>query len=147
MKKVLFLILISCEAIAGTITPQSDEARLNMIKNSVSWIGVDKTDFNMLAGPHQKKSHNRHLFDEVFRCTFEEPDPSDLPNGKTPKFWCLDKEGHDFKVKYHTEQEKNSGIYGEILSTRLFWALGFPADATYPVKIICENCPEQPWLF
>jgi hypothetical protein len=32
-----------------------------------------------------------------------------------------------------------------VLSTRLFWALGFPADRMYPVRVRCHGCPKDPW--
>ena len=29
-------------------------------------------------------------------------------------------------------------------ATRLLWALGFAADAMYPVRVVCRKCPEDP---
>jgi hypothetical protein len=33
-------------------------------------------------------------------------------------------------------------VYAEVAATRLFWALGFPVDRMYPVRVVCEGCPE-----
>ena len=35
----------------------------------------------------------------------------------------------------------NGEVYAEVAATRLFWALGFPADHMYPVRVRCEGCP------
>ena len=45
------------------------------------------------------------------------------------------------KVKYGP---RNAEVFGEVLSTRLFWALGFPADRMYPVRVRCHGCPKDP---
>jgi hypothetical protein len=41
-------------------------------------------------------------------------------------------------VKYG---DTNAEVYAEVAATRLLWALGFGADAWYPVKVICRQCP------
>ena len=58
------------------------------------------------------------------------------------------------KVKYQNPAEydgisveRNDGIWGETLSSRLLWALGFPANDVLPVEIVCHNCPARPWLY
>jgi hypothetical protein len=60
-------------------------------------------------------------------------------DGASPKFAC--KAGDDeLKVKYGGA---NGEVYGEVLATRLLWALGFGADRMYPVNVICRGCPEE----
>jgi len=44
-------------------------------------------------------------------------------------------------VKFGRE---NGEVYAEVAATRLFWALGFPADRMYPVRIVCTGCPPLP---
>jgi hypothetical protein len=44
------------------------------------------------------------------------------------------------KVKYGAE---NGEVYGELLATRLLWALGFGADRMYQVNVVCRGCPES----
>jgi hypothetical protein len=36
----------------------------------------------------------------------------------------------------------NGEVYGEILGSRLLWALGFGADRMYAVNVICDGCPK-----
>jgi hypothetical protein len=43
--------------------------------------------------------------------------------------------------------ELNSGVFGEVLATRFLWALGFPVDSVYPVRVTCDNCPPRPWRY
>jgi hypothetical protein len=45
------------------------------------------------------------------------------------------------KVKYGA---RNAEVFGEVLATRLFWALGFAADSMYPVRVRCHGCPVDP---
>ena len=45
------------------------------------------------------------------------------------------------RVKYG---EENGEVYSEVAATRLLWALGFGADRVYPVKVVCNGCPEDP---
>jgi hypothetical protein len=60
--------------------------------------------------------------------------------GHSPKFLCRVAEGDDVKIKYGIE---NGEVYGELLATRLLWALGFGADREYQVDVICRGCPES----
>ena len=47
--------------------------------------------------------------------------------------------GDEIKVKYG---EFNGEVHGEVAATRILWALGFGADAMYPVRILCRGCPD-----
>ena len=138
------------------IVPSSDQERSDLIANAVTLVPAKREGRSLIEGPEQKKQ--KFAFDQEIRCKFVEPDPTDPPNGKTPKFDCeleIDGKLKDVKVKYENpgrgadgiSVERNDGIWGEILSTRLMWALGFPADAVYPVRVVCENCPVRPWAY
>jgi len=59
-------------------------------------------------------------------------------SGLSPKFACRLPNGDELKVKYGGT---NGEVYGELLATRLLWALGFGADTMYPVNVICRGCP------
>jgi hypothetical protein len=37
----------------------------------------------------------------------------------------------------------NAEVYGEVLATRLLWALGFGADHMYSARVICRGCPRE----
>jgi hypothetical protein len=58
--------------------------------------------------------------------------------GHTPKFGCALTPEHILKVRYGRE---NGEAYAGVAATRLLWALGFGADAMYPVHVICRGCP------
>jgi hypothetical protein len=60
--------------------------------------------------------------------------------GMSPKFACLVADEDEVKVKFGGT---NGEVYGEVLATRLLWALGFPADRMYPVNVICKDCPAE----
>jgi hypothetical protein len=77
-------------------------------------------------------------FDEWVDCTYESKKPA---SGRSPKFACETTAGQSLKVKYGKD---NAEVFGEVLSTRLFWALGFAADRMYPVRVRCTGCPADP---
>ena len=149
MKTILILILFfSTIVVAKTITPSSNEERLQYLQNASTWYKEKSDKRNLLEGQKQNKRWKKFTFNQTVRCSFQEPIIGDKPGGKTPKFWCVDDLGNSFKVKYQQGQDFGyHGVHGEILATRLFWALGFPADAVYPVKVKCRNCPERPWEY
>lgn len=62
--------------------------------------------------------------------------------GTTPKFACVLPNGDQVKVRYGID---NGEIYASVIATRLFWALGFGADAYYPVRVRCRGCSVDPW--
>jgi hypothetical protein len=57
--------------------------------------------------------------------------------GNTPKFTCRLPNGKNIKVKYGRD---NGEVYAEVAASRLLWALGFAADAMYPVRVRCRGC-------
>jgi hypothetical protein len=61
-------------------------------------------------------------------------------SGHSPKFACRIAGDDEVKVKYGGT---NGEVYGEMLATRLLWALGFGADRMYPLNLICRGCPEE----
>jgi hypothetical protein len=62
-------------------------------------------------------------------------------SGRSPKFVCETSPGNSVKVKFGP---RNAEVFGEVLATRLLWALGFPVDQVYPVRVRCRGCPEDP---
>ena len=76
---------------------------------------------------------------DVVRCTFT-PEPV---GGTTPKFYCRLPNGDVVKVKYGSA---NPELHGEVATTRLLAALGFPADRMYVVAAVeCAGCPRFPY--
>jgi hypothetical protein len=98
------------------------------------------------------------------------------PGGATPKFMCTqtaelvtktcadgtrkDIVQDEFKVKYSRDQQAasadgqllnsslpdNGEVYGTVMATRLFYALGVYTSSFFPTQLTCENCPDRnPW--
>jgi hypothetical protein len=64
-----------------------------------------------------------------------------LQRGNSPKFHCQLSDGNIVKVKYGAG---NGEVYAEVMASRLLWALGFGADAQYPVTVVCHGCSADP---
>lgn len=139
--------------------------RTEMIRNakvwlSPSWISADfkfSPELNVAAGP-AVKGNTQLLLNDVVQCTALQEDQSGSFGGKTAKFYCqllgLDLtplvkasgKPEKIKVKYSPAGETNEEIYGEILGTRLLWALGFAADQMFYVKqVYCRGCTANPY--
>lgn len=86
---------------------------------------------NLKAGPSGPGSF---AFHQTVTCTYLDKSLS----GNSPKFACRIGRADEVKVKFGGN---NGEVYGEVLATRLLWALGFPADRMYPVNVICKGCP------
>ena len=80
--------------------------------------------------------------DDEVSCEFV-PKPM---SGWSEKFACRLEDGTVVKVKYD-EGGRYKEVFGEVLGTRLFWALGFYADRMLPVRMTCRGCPEHPFEF
>jgi hypothetical protein len=104
---------------------------------------VDVAARDLLAGPRDPYAA---AFGDTVACDFIEPDKARVPtSGTTPKFFCALRHVHphvDVKVRYGRD---NRELYGEVLGSRLFWALGLAVDRNYPVRVRCHDCPADPW--
>jgi hypothetical protein len=111
------------------------EARRDMIRRSQVWTPVDVPAMDLKAGPQGKGA-----FAPGQTVTCDKTD--ERGGGKSPKFFCESSKDDEIKVKYGAS---NGEVYAEVVSTRLLWALGFPADQMYPVKVVCRGCSADPW--
>jgi len=134
---ITYLLLASSLLHAKVV---SHEARLEAIRRAQIAQPVDVAAMDLLAGPQGEGSYPPGA---EIRCRYEERDPKRPIGGHSKKFPCVDSSGTRLKVKYGAE---NTEVRGEVAGTRLFWALGFFAERMYPVKIVCENCPEDPFV-
>jgi hypothetical protein len=77
-------------------------------------------------------------------CTYESGGAQ--MGGRTPKFTCRTDDGRSLRVKYYSGDPAtgNREVFAEVVTTRLFWALGFHADAVYPITVNCRDCPADP---
>ena len=110
------------------------------IRRARVWEPVDVAAMDLLNGPG---GENSYKVGEEIPCKYEEKDPLNPLGGHSPKFPCWTASKVRLKVKY--DPAKNTEVYGEVAGSRLFWALGFGAERMYSVRILCENCPEDPW--
>ena len=164
----LFCLLVSASCapiravdsnLEGNKAPKLVEKdRMEAIRNASVWLdgSLEKISSRDLRSGPEHELFNKPGQEIV--CDFVLPNKDDLPGGRTPKFDCellFKGKKKVFKVKYDPYFNKINGkgavrnleVYGEILSTRLMWALGFPADNVYTVKVVCRNCPLDPWLY
>src|SRR6185295_3340941 len=111
----------------------SRHQRLEILRRAQVWAPTDVATMDITAGPAGPDRFSRG---QTVACDYVAQDM----NGRSPKFMCIipGKEPDKVKVKYGAG---NAEVYGEVLSTRLLWALGFGADRMYPVRVICRGCP------
>jgi hypothetical protein len=114
------------------LTPQ---ARLEAIRRAQLWLPVDVPALDLRAGP---AGAGAFAPEEPVTCRFVDRRLS----GTTPKFACVEDSGDELKVRYGAD---NGEVYAGVVATRLFWALGFGASPTYPVRVTCRGCPADPW--
>jgi hypothetical protein len=136
------LLLIPSTASAGDVlklpTPTSTE-RIEYVRRARVWEPTDVASKDLYNGPQGKL---KFAVDQEVTCDFV---PKPL-GGWTEKFLCRLEDGRIFKVKYNGRPRFQEAV-GEVLGTRLFWALGFYADRMLPVRVTCRDCPREPWKY
>jgi hypothetical protein len=111
--------------------PEPD-ARQSIIAQAQVWRRTNVSAMDIKAGP---PGEGALAFRTTVTCDYSDK----KLGGRSPKFAC--RAGDDeLKVKYGGA---NGEVYGEVLATRLLWALGYGADRMYPVTVICRGCPEE----
>ncbi len=141
--KITILALSSLLASAAAVqarTVSTPEARQEYMRRGQVWQKVDVASMDTLNGPSGEGAYR--LGEEV-PCTYEEKDPAKPIGGHSKKFPCHDAAGVRLKIKY--DPSTNKEIFGEVAGSRLFWALGFYAERMYSVKVLCKNCPQDPF--
>jgi hypothetical protein len=113
------------------------EERRDLLKSAQVWAPTDIPSMNLRLGPEGPQAF-RPGQDVTCDYVYDE----DLP-GTSRKFNCAITKDDVVKVRYG---EENGKVEGEVLSTRLLWALGFGADAVYPVTVHCRGCSADPWV-
>lgn len=122
----------------GPLPPDAgltEKERIEMIGRASVWSPVDVKSFDFKVGSPGATAFTHN---ELVECDYVQKEMT----GKSRKFTCKTADGKELKVKYG---ERNPEVYGEILATRLFAALGFAADNMYPVRVKCKGCSSDPW--
>jgi hypothetical protein len=112
----------------------SKEERVDIIRRASVWSPVNIKSVDFKKGPRLQGAFAPN---EWVNCTYKEKDMS----GASPKFTCVGPGGRELKVKYG---DRNAEVFSEVMATRLFWGLGFAADAVYPVRVRCRGCSDDP---
>jgi hypothetical protein len=127
------LVATGCAARASGANRADAAIRADAIRRASVWTASDVSRRDLRTGPAGAGTFAPNA--EV-ECTYVDKDMS----GNTPKFTCTLPSGDRVKVKYGAD---NGEVYAEVAATRLLWALGFGADAMYPVRVRCHGCPED----
>jgi hypothetical protein len=144
MLLVLAFLLDGCASPAAPpvaegkgFTTVTEAERIEYIREAEVWSPIDTASLDIRTGPAGGSSlpANGELV-----CRFYVP--SQRPGGRSQKLYCRTSNGKVHKIKYGVD---NKEIYGEVIGTRLLWALGFEADVVQPVRVRCSGCPEDPW--
>lgn len=111
--------------------------RRELVKKAQVWAPTDIPSMDLRLGPQSREAFRPQ---EEVTCDYVYDE--NLP-GTSRKFNCAITKNDVVKVRYG---EENGKVEGEVLATRLLWALGFGADAVYPVKVRCRGCSADPWV-
>lgn len=135
---VLVASLVACGSSAWGSAADGGEprdarktARAEAIARAQVWTPTNVSSMDIRTGPPRPDGFP---FRATVTCDYEERDLS----GASPKFSCEVGDEDALKVKYGGN---NAEVYAEVAATRLLWALGFGADAMYPVRVVCRGCP------
>jgi hypothetical protein len=133
---ILVIAAASACAAMGTHTssaPKKEDPRASVLQRSRVWSPTNVAAMDLKNGP---SGPGAFAFHETVTCKYLDKKLS----GNSPKFECVIGDDDEVKVKFGGN---NGEVYGEVLATRLLWALGFPADRMYPVNVICQGCPAE----
>lgn len=128
---LVFLLSVGGVLLSVVETTAQAEKRESVIARSRVWIPTDIASLNLKTGPAEPGSF-------ALGATITRKYLDKQLSGMSPKFSCVTADGDELKVKYGGA---NGEVYGEVMSSRLLWALGFGADRMYSVRIICQGCP------
>ena len=127
-----WLVAAAASAVVPSVAhAQVVDTRATLLARAQVWTPTQVQSMNIRRGP---TGVDGFAFQSLVRCQFVER----MLDGTSPKFACLLPSGDEVKVKYG---ESNGEVHGEVAASRLLWALGFGADAMYPVRILCRGCP------
>ena len=129
---ILGILTAIGSAFGDPLVAGEPDPREPIIARAQVWTRTNPAVMDIRVGP---RNQGAFPFRAIIRCDY---DAKEL-GGRSPKFAC--RVGDDeLKIKYGGT---NGEVYGEVLATRLLWALGFGADRMYPVNVICRGCPEE----
>jgi hypothetical protein len=129
----LLLLLMGAGCATHTSHPDivtTSAARRDALARARVWTQTPTASLDVKRGP---RGDGAFAPGALVECTHVERDMG----GNTPKFICRLPSGQEIKVKYGRD---NGEVYAEVAASRILWALGFTADAMYPVRVRCHGC-------
>ena len=131
-----WVVAVECALPGGSADPPkrlSSSERNELIRRAQVWKATDVARMNLSTGPQLKGAFAPG---QTVNCDYV----NERLGGHTPKFACAIAPDDKVKVRYGRD---NGEIFAGVAATRLMWALGFGADALYPVHVICRGCPPE----
>jgi hypothetical protein len=110
--------------------------RLALIRSAQVWMPTNIPDLDLKVGPD---GPGAFAPDETVTCDYV----LTAVGGVSKKFDCAITAEDVVKVRYGAT---NGEVEGNVLGSRLLWALGFGADRVYPVVVVCRGCTADPFL-
>jgi len=131
------------EAGVARLAPSTKAERQEYLRRARIFDDVDTAALDLAVGPPDPDAAAPGA---TVSCDFIEPSTESVPTGgTTPKFFCTLRHKHPHAVVKIRYGRANREVYGEVLGSRLFWALGVAVDRDYPVRVRCHGCPGDPW--
>jgi len=143
---VMLASVVACGAVSSSAQKISGPhrggaSRDDAIARAQVWSPTDVSSMDVRTGP---TGHGEFPFNASVTCDYI----SKQLAGGSPKFACVSGDD-ELKVKYSAPAngsiagQSNAEVFAEVAATRLLWALGFGADAMYPVRVACHKCPSS----
>lgn len=107
--------------------------RADTLRRAAIWQSVNVEAADIRLGP---SGPGAFQFLQTVNCDYVEKPL----RGHSLKFACDLGHGDIVKIKIG---RANGEVHGEVVATRLLWALGFGADRMYPVRVNCRGCPAR----
>jgi hypothetical protein len=123
----------ACATFGARPSSEDVETRKAVLNRARVWRQTNVRAMNLKEGPQQRGAFRPGA---TVVCSYRDKELQ----GHSPKFACVIGGSDEVKVKFGGA---NGEVYGEVLATRLLWALGFGADRMYPVRVVCRGCPEE----
>jgi len=121
-----------CGIAAGDAVITAEQLK-DAIRRAQVWAPTEVARMNLLIGPRVPGAFAPGA---TVTCDYHE----EVFSGSSPKFGCTIGGKDHVKVRFGRD---NPEIFAGVAATRLLWALGFGADALFPVRVICRGCPRK----
>jgi hypothetical protein len=114
----------------------SSQLRADYVSRAILW---EPRNINTLSAEQIRQGEPTSLWaDQSISCTYIQKTRREL-GGTTSKFECEAPDGERYRIKYGVQSHTT------VVASRLFWALGFGAPTSTPVKVVCAGCAPDPW--